>query len=1033
MWHTSRWSHCRCTSSVFRVVEVGIGADINDTINWTIGTHANGNCLDIFLSPIKPGNKDSTVESLKQALYYLHVSTPEDEGFVRQAMAEGGPELDSANATGPASQGAEGIAPITPLPEENQQASGEGAGNDHQKPASVRDPPTGRSPSIRSALSVTERQRLNCARRKPLPDDDSASINTKRSSVATPYGIPDRLNARPSLAHRRSASIGFALEPAASHKSDRGALDEPLEVLPPPPSAPAHKTGFFSPSSSSVESASSAVLPSKAIAPSQRSQATREPIVSGNEDWNPSGQDQPHHKTPAPILPYRPVVTGAKNDETHNNPPNHPLRPALPPRSSHSKESLPSQSKPISANTTVNFGSPYQPESSDRSPDRNSQDEPPKAPLPPMRPGQQSRDGSKAPTPPPLPPRQQPNMQQPQKCQPSPYVPNPFNLTLIRRDPVSGSQWNVGVINYPTALTGSAPTCENGHMHDVQDTSSIDLEILTPGYKRLLSSPAMLSSTVNGMSPADIAALPPAMREAVEKMAKSAGIKNAQPPSSTPQQRDSPPPQPQQQQDKRFTRRIKLVHRDANQGQHHHHHQRSHSQTYAGNGNGSGAANNSRPHRSLRESMGNLISNVFQTQIPAFGPAATVASGGIVGPDVPVPATPGRSSISNDTANDSNRNAQRSTTRTSSHRSRSPGLATSLNTAANSGPSWYTFSSPWGGMCAFMPSANGHSIKLRHAVPSQAASAYLGGPGGQGGNVWADGDQQSDHQHHPPPESVTATAAEIRFNLPFLSGTNVSAGSGYHNTHGSGHVPSTAQQPQQQQAKRTSPPYVPPDVTNSATATPVTTTVTQQSRKPMHPHQFQLHETAGSIAPASATIGAPAGPPPPPQPQSQSQSQSPLAAAAPHVVPDEREGRRRQRRRYSRPRSLSRASARLSALFSHSNSHDPATTTTTTTPTAAAAAAAENDGNVSDDRPASQVTDIGDDTTEQRQRQQPQPQPQEQTDTLHLAREKPGGGMRGRSAKLGKLVIEDDGLKMVDLVVSACMAVWWRGYESSVR
>lgn len=47
---------------------------------------------------------------------------------------------------------------------------------------------------------------------------------------------------------------------------------------------------------------------------------------------------------------------------------------------------------------------------------------------------------------------------------------------------------------------------------------------------------------------------------------------------------------------------------------------------------------------------------------------------------------------------------------------------------------------------------------------------------------------------------------------------------------------------------------------------------------------------------------------------------------------------------------------------------------------------------------------------------------------LSLAREKAGGGMRGNSAKLGKLIIEDEGIKMLDLVVAACMAVWWRGY-----
>ncbi|KAE8147198.1 hypothetical protein BDV25DRAFT_160878 [Aspergillus avenaceus] len=47
---------------------------------------------------------------------------------------------------------------------------------------------------------------------------------------------------------------------------------------------------------------------------------------------------------------------------------------------------------------------------------------------------------------------------------------------------------------------------------------------------------------------------------------------------------------------------------------------------------------------------------------------------------------------------------------------------------------------------------------------------------------------------------------------------------------------------------------------------------------------------------------------------------------------------------------------------------------------------------------------------------------------LSLARENAGGGMRGKSAKLGKLVIEDEGIKMLDLLVASCMAVWWRGY-----
>ncbi|KAJ5898885.1 hypothetical protein N7495_003629 [Penicillium taxi] len=47
---------------------------------------------------------------------------------------------------------------------------------------------------------------------------------------------------------------------------------------------------------------------------------------------------------------------------------------------------------------------------------------------------------------------------------------------------------------------------------------------------------------------------------------------------------------------------------------------------------------------------------------------------------------------------------------------------------------------------------------------------------------------------------------------------------------------------------------------------------------------------------------------------------------------------------------------------------------------------------------------------------------------MSLARELAGGGYRGSSAKLGKLLVQEEGIKMLDLVVSASMAVWWRGY-----
>lgn len=53
-------------------------------------------------------------------------------------------------------------------------------------------------------------------------------------------------------------------------------------------------------------------------------------------------------------------------------------------------------------------------------------------------------------------------------------------------------------------------------------------------------------------------------------------------------------------------------------------------------------------------------------------------------------------------------------------------------------------------------------------------------------------------------------------------------------------------------------------------------------------------------------------------------------------------------------------------------------------------------------------------------------------DLSGLGREKAGGGNRGNRAKLGKLVIHDEGLKMLDLVVAANVGVWWTVWERMV-
>ena len=50
---------------------------------------------------------------------------------------------------------------------------------------------------------------------------------------------------------------------------------------------------------------------------------------------------------------------------------------------------------------------------------------------------------------------------------------------------------------------------------------------------------------------------------------------------------------------------------------------------------------------------------------------------------------------------------------------------------------------------------------------------------------------------------------------------------------------------------------------------------------------------------------------------------------------------------------------------------------------------------------------------------------------VNLGKERAGGGNRGKRAKLGKLIIYNDGFKMLDLLVAANMAVWWHAWERS--
>jgi hypothetical protein len=47
---------------------------------------------------------------------------------------------------------------------------------------------------------------------------------------------------------------------------------------------------------------------------------------------------------------------------------------------------------------------------------------------------------------------------------------------------------------------------------------------------------------------------------------------------------------------------------------------------------------------------------------------------------------------------------------------------------------------------------------------------------------------------------------------------------------------------------------------------------------------------------------------------------------------------------------------------------------------------------------------------------------------LSLGQERAGGGFSGKQAKMGKLIIEQEGLMMLDLLVAANMSLWWKAY-----
>ncbi|GIC90565.1 uncharacterized protein Aud_007000 [Aspergillus udagawae] len=365
-----------------------------------------------------------------------------------------------------------------------------------------------------------------------------------------------------------------------------------------------------------------------------------------------------------------------------------------------------------------------------------------------------------------------------------------FHITLIRRDPTHGSQWNVATIS--TSKT---------------DSTAVDIEVSTPGYNRFLAQDEPFSLQSLGINlPSDGQSL------------SSSTFKF--PTQSHPETRSLDPSLP-----RKFRRQLCV----------------------------------SRPHHQRDDSRGSL--------------------------DMP----PNRASLDTFTG---------SPTRPHSH----------AQSKLKSG--YYTFTSPWNGICTFSTSVNGRSLKCKHMIPTPSYP-------GNGTNPST-------------PAAPAVTVAEIRFNTPFQAG----------------HPSSSA-----------------------------------------HVSPFTLSQTSSDTPGHSSS--------------SPSQASHPNGHAHAHATSKRNSlAHLLNPTTYTRPRSHSGTSiSSVSGVPGHAHPHRQRHAHTRN-PSSSSTSSGGGGGGADD------------------------------LDRLDfsLAREPAGGGLRGKSAKLGKLIVEDEGIKMLDLVVAACMAVWWKGY-----
>lgn len=385
-----------------------------------------------------------------------------------------------------------------------------------------------------------------------------------------------------------------------------------------------------------------------------------------------------------------------------------------------------------------------------------------------------------------------------------------FHITLIRRDPTHGTQWNVATISTPRL-----------------DDGMIDIEISTPGYNRFIAQDEPLSlenlgSLADGANAPSLAALQALQKSAGQLNENNVNINNAN--------KAPGPPGP-----RRFRRKLCVS--------------RTHQDEARGSTDQPGAVRGS---------------------IDSVGPGSP-----------PMKPQQGLSKLKS---------------------------------------GYYTFTSPWNGICTFATAVNGRNLKCKHMIPLQA-------PPGIGMDTM--------------PANPAETVAEIRFNTPFQPNHL------HHQPNPSHLSPFLLSQTPTFAANPEFDPSLP------STASTTTTNTNPAPTQPSQPSTSKRNSLALFLNPNT----------------------------------------------YNRPRSHSGNSL----THTHTNNLTTATTPNTTAITR---------------KPSTHSTTSTTTATT------------DDPDRLDftLARERAGGGMRGKSAKLGKLVVEDEGIKMLDLVVAACMGVWWRGY-----